>query len=83
MAKHHSPRFLKVVDAAKARIREIAVPDVRAQLDAGEPIHFFDVREESEFAAGRCAGARHVGKGVLERDIEALVSDPGAAIVLY
>lgn len=83
MAKHHSPRFLKVVDAAKARIREVTVDGVQAQLAAGDPVHFIDVREESEFAAGRCAGARHIGKGVLERDIEGAVPDPDAAIVLY
>jgi rhodanese-related sulfurtransferase len=83
MAGHHSPRFLKVVDAAKARIRETTVEEVKAQLDAGAEVHFIDVREESEFAAGRCAGAHHIGKGVLERDIEGAVPDPDAAIVLY
>jgi len=56
---------------------------VQARLAAGDPVHFIDVREESEFAAGRCAGAQHIGKGVLERDIEQAVSDADAPLVLY
>lgn len=83
MATHHSPGFLKVVNAAKARIREVSIADLRARIDSGAPLHLIDVREESEFAAGFCAGARHIGKGVLERDIEAAVPDWDAPIVLY
>ncbi len=83
MAKQHSPGFLKVVDAAKAKVREVTVTAVAARCAAGEVFHLIDVREESEFAADRCAGARYIGRGVLERDIEALIPDRSADIVLY
>lgn len=83
MAHHHSPGFLRIVDAARARIRELTIHDVKRRLDAGEPFHFVDVREESEWAADRCAGATHLGKGVLERDVEARFADRHADLVLY
>jgi rhodanese-related sulfurtransferase len=79
----HNPGFLALVAEARRHIRECTVDDVRARLDRGEQFHFIDVREESEFAAGRARGARHIGRGVLERDIETLVPDPEADIVLY
>ncbi|MEM7812499.1 MAG: rhodanese-like domain-containing protein [Planctomycetota bacterium] len=79
----HSARFLEVVDAARAVVTETDVPTVAARLDAGETFHLLDVREQSEFAAGRIPGARHLGKGVIERDIEAAVPDVDAEIVLY
>lgn len=82
MAKH-APRFLKIVEDARSRVRECTVEDVRARLDQGESFHLVDVREESEFARGRLPGAVHLGKGVIERDIEAEIPDTGADIVLY
>jgi rhodanese-related sulfurtransferase len=83
MAKQHSPRFLAIVNDAKQRIRECTPDDVKARLDAGEPFHFIDVREESEYSKAHAAGARHLGKGIIERDIEQAVPDPAAPIVLY
>jgi len=82
MAKH-SPRFLEIVNDAKSRIRELKVEDVRRKLDAGQKFHLVDVREESEWAAGHLPGAQHIGKGVIERDIETKIPDTSAEIVLY
>jgi rhodanese-related sulfurtransferase len=79
----HSERFLRIVDEAKTRIREIGIADVKRKLDAGERFHLVDVREESEWAKGRLPGARHLGKGVLERDIEKAIPDTQAEIILY
>ncbi len=78
----HTPRFLAYVDAVRARVHEITPQDVQGLLAEGE-VAFFDVREESEFAAGHAVGARHLGKGVIERDIERTVPDPETRIVLY
>lgn len=83
MAKHHSPRFLNLVNAARSRVRECTVGDVKARLDAGERFELIDVREESEYARGHLPGARHLGKGIIERDIETAVPDTAAPIVLY
>ncbi|MBX3437078.1 MAG: sulfurtransferase [Planctomycetaceae bacterium] len=83
MAKDHAPGFLKIVNDAKSRVMECEVNDVKARLDAGESFHLVDVREESEFAKGRLPGAIHLGKGVIERDIEAKIPDPDALIILY
>ena len=65
------------------RVRECTVADVRARQTAGEQFALVDVREESEFAAGHLPGAMHIGKGVIERDIEAKVPDPSSPVVLY
>jgi rhodanese-related sulfurtransferase len=83
MAKQHAPGFLKLVNDAKSRVRECTVDDVKSRLAAGEKFLLVDVREESEYAAGHAAGAVHMGKGVIERDIEAKVPDPNAPLVLY
>lgn len=83
MAKQHSPRFLEIVNDAKSRIRECTVTDVKAKLDSGETFHLVDVREESEYARGRLPGAVHLGKGVIERDIERVVTETHVEIVLY
>jgi rhodanese-related sulfurtransferase len=83
MAKHHAPGFLKLVTDAKTRVKECTVDDVRARLATGDPFVLVDVREESEFAAGHLPGAVHIGKGVIERDIEAKVPDPATPLVLY
>jgi rhodanese-related sulfurtransferase len=83
MAQQHSPAFLKLVQDAKTRIKECAVADVKARLDRGEKFTLVDVREESEWAKDHLPGAVHIGKGVLERDIEAKVPDRGTPLVLY
>jgi rhodanese-related sulfurtransferase len=79
----HSPGFLALVTDARQRVKECTIADVRARLDRGERFHFIDVREDSEFAVDRAAGARHIGRGVLERDIETLIPQKDAPIVLY
>ena len=83
MAKQHAPGFLKLVTDAKTRVKECTVDDVRARRVAGEAFVLVDVREESEFANGHIPGAVHIGKGVIERDIEAKVPDPATPLVLY
>ena len=83
MAKQHSLRFLNIVDDARSRVTECNVEAVKARLDSGETFHVVDVREESEYARGHLPGAAHIGKGVIERDIEARIPDAAAAIVLY
>lgn len=82
MAKH-SPRFLKLSEDVKARVKETTVDKIKQRLDRGEKFHLVDVREESEFAAGHLPGAAHLSKGVIERDIEKRIPDAGAEIVLY
>ena len=83
MAKNHSPRFLQIVESARQNIRECTVQDVKARLDRGERLHLVDVREESEWEKGHLPGAIHLGKGVIERDVEQMIPDPQAEIVLY
>ena len=82
MAKH-TPRFLQIVNDARARVKEVTVDDVKAMLDRGEKFLLVDVREESEFAKDHLPGAIHLGKGVIERDIEQRVPDTSAKLVLY
>jgi rhodanese-related sulfurtransferase len=82
MAKH-APRFLKLAEEVKKNVKEVTVRDVKPRLDRGEEFHLFDVREESEWAAGHLPRAAHLGKGVIERDIEKTVPDVDAEIVLY
>ena len=83
MAHQHSPQFLKIVQDAKSRVRETNVDEVKKKIDNGEKFVLIDVREESEFAADHLPGAVHLGKGIIERDIEARVPDLNAEIVLY
>jgi len=83
MGKQHAPGFLKLVTDAKSRVRECTVDDVKTRLAAGERFVLVDVREESEYAAGHAAGAVHLGKGIIERDIEAKVPDAATPLVLY
>ena len=83
MAKQHAPEFLKLVQDAKSRVKECTVADVQQRLAAGEKFVLVDVREESEWAAGHAPGAVHLGKGVIERDIEMKVPDKGTPLVLY
>ncbi|HEV3146995.1 MAG TPA: rhodanese-like domain-containing protein [Gemmataceae bacterium] len=82
MAKH-SPRFLQLVTDVKKRVRETTVDEIKARLDQGEKFQLIDVREESEFAKDHIPGAKHLGKGIIERDIETAIPDPGTEIVLY
>ena len=79
----HSPGFLKIVDEARARVREVSIDGLRERMRANPALVLLDVREESEWAAGHAAEAIHLGKGVLERDIEARLPDPSAEIVMY
>src|SRR5436309_8744281 len=83
MARQHSRRFLKLVEEVKAHVREVTVDEVKARLDRGEKFHLVDVREESEWAKDHLPGAVHLGKGVIERDVEQSIPDIGAEIVLY
>ncbi len=83
MAQQHAPGFLKIVNDAKSRIKECTIDEMRARQAAGEKFVLVDVREESEFAAGHIPGAIHLGKGIIERDIEAKVPDPATPLVLY
>ena len=79
----HSPRFLKIVDDARSRIKETDVDEVKERLDRGDKFLLVDVREESEFAKDHLPGAIHLGKGVIERDIEGRVPDLNTPMVLY
>ncbi len=79
----HSPRFLKIVDDARSRIKETKVDEIKERLDNGEKFLLIDVREESEFAKDHLPGAIHLGKGIIERDIESRVPDLNAELVLY
>lgn len=83
MGKKHSTRFLEIVNDAKSRIRECTFHDVKNRQDAGETFYLVDVREDSEWAAGHLPQAVHLGKGVIERDIEAVIPDANSEIILY
>jgi rhodanese-related sulfurtransferase len=79
----HSPAFLALVNDAKSRIRELTVDDVQKKLEAKEDFELIDVREDSEWAAGHIRGAKHFGRGILERDIENAIPNKEREIVLY
>jgi rhodanese-related sulfurtransferase len=83
MAHQHSARFLQIVEDAKQRVREVSVDDIKTRLDRGEKFVLADVREESEYAKDHLPGAIHLGKGIIERDIEERVPELGTPIVLY
>jgi rhodanese-related sulfurtransferase len=83
MAHQHPPRFLKIVNDAKTRVRATSVDEVKSKLDHGEKFMLVDVREESEFAKDHLPGAVHLGKGVIERDIEVRVPKLDTPLVLY
>ena len=80
---HHAPGFLKIVDDAKSRVKETTVDEVKHRLDHGDKFTLVDVREESEFAKDHLPGAIHLGKGIIERDIEARVPDLKTELILY
>ena len=83
MAHQHPPRFLKIVEDAKQRVRETTVDAVKARLDRGEKFVLVDVREDREFDADHLPGAVHLGRGIIERDIEARVPDLNTEMILY
>jgi rhodanese-related sulfurtransferase len=83
MAHQHSARFLKIVEDARNRIQEVSIDDVKARLDRGEKFLLLDVREESEYASDHLPGAIHLGKGIIERDIEERAPDLNTPLVLY
>jgi rhodanese-related sulfurtransferase len=83
MAHQHSARFLRIVDEARKRIRETTVDDVKARLDRGDNFLLVDVREESEYAKDHLPKAIHLGKGIIERDIEGKYPDLETPLVLY
>jgi rhodanese-related sulfurtransferase len=81
--KQHNPGFLALVEDAKSRIREINMGEYQRMVAAGQPLVLVDVREDSEWAAGHAAGAIHLGKGIIERDIETQVPGKDTTLVLY
>jgi rhodanese-related sulfurtransferase len=83
MAPQHPPRFLKIVDDAKQRVRETTVDEIKSRLDRGDKFVLVDVREESEWQKDHLPGAIHMSKGVIERDVEQKVPDLNAEMVLY
>jgi rhodanese-related sulfurtransferase len=83
MTHQHSLRFLRIAEDARKHVREVSIDQVKSRLDRGEQFLLFDVREESEFAVDHLPSAIHLGKGIIERDIEARVPDPTTPMVLY
>jgi rhodanese-related sulfurtransferase len=83
MAHEHSPGFLRLVNEAKKRVQETTVNEVKTRLDKNEKFLLIDVREESEYAKDHLPGAIHLGKGIIERDIEERVPDHNATMILY
>ena len=81
--KNHSPKFLEIVNDSKKRIKEMTVDQVKEKIDRGERFYLVDVREDSEWNKDHLPGAIHLGKGVIERDIENRIPDPTSEIVLY
>ena len=79
----HSPQFLKLVNDAKARVKETNVEDVKRRMEAGEKFLLVDVREDNEWANGHVPTAVHMGRGIIERDIEASVPDTSTKMILY
>jgi rhodanese-related sulfurtransferase len=83
MAQQHSPRFLQIVEDTRKRIREVSVDEVKTRIDRAENFLLLDVREESEYAHDHLPGAIHLGKGVIERDIEQRVPQLDTPLILY
>jgi rhodanese-related sulfurtransferase len=83
MAHAHSPEFLKIVNDAKSRVRETNVAEVKKRLESGEKLTLVDVREDSEWQKGHLPGAIHLGRGVIERDIEKTIPDKSTELILY
>lgn len=83
MAHQHSARFLQIVEDAKKRIRETSIDEIKARLDRGDRFLLIDVREESEYAKDHLPNAIHIGKGIIERDIEERAPELSTPLVLY
>ncbi len=79
----HSEGFLRLVNDAKSRIREVTVEQTRERIDADPSVKLIDVREDNEWQAGHAGGADHLGKGIIERDIEEKVPDKSTELILY
>lgn len=79
----HAPGFVALVDGARRNVTETTIGEVHSRLERGERFHLIDVREDGEFAVDRVRGSRHIGRGVLERDIEGLIPDKSEEIILY
>ncbi len=79
----HSEEFLKLVNDAKSRIREVTVDETRKRMQSENGVRLIDVREDNEWDAAHAAGAEHLGKGIIERDIDATVPDKGTEVILY
>jgi len=79
----HSPKFLKLVTEAKTRVKETNVADVKRSIDGGERFLLVDVREDNEWASGHIPGAVHMGRGIIERDIEVQVPETSTKMILY
>ncbi|HUI54479.1 MAG TPA: rhodanese-like domain-containing protein [Bryobacteraceae bacterium] len=80
---HHNPGFLKLVDDAKTRVKQIDVEGYKKMLAAGEPHVLVDTREDNEWANGHVAGAVHLSRGIIEREIETKYPDRATTLVLY
>ena len=79
----HAPQFLKLVNESKTRVKETNVDDVKRRMDAGEKFLLVDVREDNEWANGHLPRAVHMGRGIIERDIETAVPDTSTKMILY
>jgi rhodanese-related sulfurtransferase len=79
----HSEGFLKLVNEAKRRIREVTIDEARERMQVDKRVQLIDVREDNEWQAAHAAGAKHLGKGIIERDIEATVPDKATELILY
>ena len=79
----HSEGFLKLVNDAKSRIREVTVEESRQRMEANKDVRLIDVREDNEWEAAHAAGAEHLGKGIIERDVEAIIPDKSTEVILY
>ncbi len=79
----HSPAFLALIDSVHSSVPDVTVEQTRERMRANANLKFVDVREDSEWAAGHASGAIHIGKGVIERDIEEKIPDKNAELVLY
>ena len=83
MAPNHPPRFISIVNDARSRIRETTVDEIKSRLDKGDKFVLVDVREDREFDADHIPGAVHLGKGIIERDIENAYPDLSTELILY
>ena len=79
----HTEAFEKICEDARSRVREISAAEVKQKLEVGDEFNFIDVREDNEWAQDHAAGAAHLGRGIIERDIEKVVPDKSAEVVLY